>query len=196
MIAKNHCLLTVLVSFKRCGPGWFWVVYLYWGFTAKAVFINSAGKRRLSSVWSSLQRYNEKGVVNIPVQSQSHHADYGLPSGYIQLYHVSHVQTQHRFASNCFYNNLFPFLTIMFRGGCNSLRKILLQVKFSRKSKFLRTFFMKTGQGYLHRYVLAKPKRWTLFFGVCTKRQQFGLKQSDIYEVLYRMNCIAFYSQW
>lgn len=141
MIAKNHGLLTVLVSFERCGPGWFWVVYLYWSFTAKAVFINSAGTWRISSVWSSLQRYNEKGAVNIPVQSQSHHADHGLPSGYIQLYHVSHVQTQHRFASNCFYNNLFPFLTIMFRGGCTSLRKILLQVQFSRKSKFLRTFF-------------------------------------------------------
>ena len=99
---KNYAPFFFLSYFVRNGPGWFWLVHLHWhSFTTKVIFISSR-TRKLSSVWSSLPRYNKKNLVNIPVWSQPYYVDHGLFVRHVQLHHVPDVQAQHRYVS-------FPF---------------------------------------------------------------------------------------
>ena len=99
---KYHFFLS---CFVRNGPGWFWLVHLHWhSFTTKVIFISSRA-RKLSSVWSSLPRYNKTNLVNIPVWSQPYCVDHGLPFRYVQLHHVPDVQAQHRFVIFAFDSN-------------------------------------------------------------------------------------------
>ena len=102
---KNYAPFFFLSYFVRNGPGWFWLVHLHWhSFTTKVFFVGSR-TRKLSSVWSSLPRYNKKNLVNIPVWSQPYYVDHGLPFRYVQLHHVPDVQAQHRYVSFAFDSN-------------------------------------------------------------------------------------------
>ena len=102
---KNYAPFFFLSYFVRNGLGWFWLVHLHWhSFTTKVFFVGSR-TRKLSSVWSSLPRYNKKNLVNIPVWSQPYYVDHGLFVRHVQLHHVPDVQAQHRSVSFAFDSN-------------------------------------------------------------------------------------------
>ena len=93
-------------------------MYLHGSLVTKEILGISSRERELSSVRGSLQRYDEKDVVDIPVQSQSYYAYYGLSPGYVQLYHVPDVQTQCRFVKyNKFASNISIWNTIWILGA-------------------------------------------------------------------------------
>ena len=75
-------------------------MYLYGSLVTKAILGISSRERELPSVRSPLQRYDEKDIVDISVQSQSYYAHYGLSAGHVQLHHVPDVQTQWRFVND------------------------------------------------------------------------------------------------
>lgn len=93
-------------------------MYLHGSLVTKEILGISSRERELPSVRGSLQRHDEKDIADIPVQSQSYYAYYGLSAGYVQLHHVPNVQTQCRFVKyNKFSRNILIWNTVWILGA-------------------------------------------------------------------------------